>query len=332
MIPSVRTASASEIPVIDLAQTATAAELANQIRHACLNTGFFYVAGHGMDRSLYEGVFDVARRYFSLPLEEKMKDVIDTRFRRGYMPIGVSHKAQFQPDLKESYELSLDLPLTDPDVMAGHFLHGPNRWPVAHPWMRATVEPYFNSILDLGQRLLRLFALSLDLPEAFFTDLATKPTMHLRLFHYPPQPADSADNQFGIPPHSDLGMITILNQDPIGGLEVRKRDGEWIAAPYIDGTFVVNVADLFSMWTNDYYVSNAHRVVNRTGRERYSIPTFFSPNFNTLVECLPTCLKPGETPHHPPVRSGAYLEQRLREGHRVEQAHSANSIMPPQPA
>ncbi len=172
--------------------------------------------------------------------------------------------------------------------------------------------------MGLGRRLLRIFAVSLDLDEAFFTGLARKPTMHMRLFHYPPQPPDSGDDQFGIPPHSDLGMLTILNKDPIGGLELRKRDGEWIGAPYIDGTFVVNIGDLFSMWTNDLYISTPHRVVNRTGRERYSIPIFFSPDFMTPVECLPSCLAPGEAPNHPPIRSGEYLEHRLRRSHAVK--------------
>ncbi|NHN83278.1 isopenicillin N synthase family oxygenase [Acetobacter musti] len=323
MIPSVRAASADEVPVLDLSAPDGEQALATRLREACLSLGFFYVAGHGVPRTLTENIFAASRRYFALPEEDKRQDLIDERFRRGYMPIGVSHKAPWRPDLKESYEVSLDLPPDDPDVIAGRFLHGPNRWPARHPWLQAAVDPYLAAMLELGERLMRLFALSLDLEPEFFVSLAKKPTMHLRLFHYPPQPPQSPDDQFGIPPHSDLGMLTILNQDPIGGLEVRRRDGEWIAAPWIEDTFVVNVGDLFSVWTNDLYVSTPHRVVNRTGRERYSIPTFFSPDFDTSVSCLPTCLREGETPRYAPMRSGAYLEERLRAGHRFDEARRA---------
>jgi isopenicillin N synthase-like dioxygenase len=112
-------------------------------------------------------------------------------------------------------------------------------------------------------------------------------------------------------PHSDLGMLTILNQDPIGGLELRKRDGEWVGAPYVPGTLVVNIGDLFKTWTNYLYVSTPHRVINRTGRERYSIPTFFCLDYDTPVSCLPSCLVPGAKPKYPEIRAGEYVESRL---------------------
>ena len=100
------------------------------------------------------------------------------------------------------------------------------------------------------------------------------------------------DKAFGVAPHSDYGMITLLSQDPIGGLELRKRDGEWIGAPFIPGTLVINIGDLFQRWTNDVYRSNLHRVVNRTGKERYSIPTFFNLDYHTMV---PAC-RPANPP------------------------------------
>ncbi len=115
-------------------------------------------------------------------------------------------------------------------------------------------------------------------------------------------------------------MFTVLNQDPIGGLEVCTRTGEWLAAPFIDDTFVVNIGDLLKMWTNDLYVSTPHRVVNRTGRERYSVPVFFCPNYATVVECIPSCLEPGASPKYPPIAAGAYVEGRLLKAYRPEAA------------
>ena len=319
VIAAPRAAKRDDVPVLDLSlldQPDGVGALAAELRSACLNLGFFYVANHGVPEALHEGIFDVTKRYFALPLEERMKDLMDTRFKRGFMPHGLSHSPGFDPDLKESFELALDLPLDDPDVEKGRLLHGPNRWPADHPWLRAVAEPYFHATMALGQRLLGIFAVSLDLDRDYFEQFCSKPMMHMRLFHYWPQPMTDDDLLFGVRPHSDLGMLTILNQDPIGGLELRKRDGEWVGAPHIPGTFIVNIGDLFRTWTNDTYVSTPHRVINRTGKERYSVPTFFCLDYDTPVSCLPTCLKPGEAPKYPTIKAGEYVESRLSESYR----------------
>ena len=319
VIAAPRPAGRDEVPVLDLSlldRQGGIDTLAAELKQACLNLGFFYVAGHGVPDALHGGIFDVMRRYFALPLDERMKDLMDTRFKRGFMPHGLSHSPGFDPDLKESFELALDLPLDDPDVEKGRLLHGPNRWPSSHPWLRATTEPYFHATMALGRRLLGIFAVSLDLEREYFERFCKKPMMHMRLFHYWPQPMTDSDLLFGVRPHSDLGMLTILNQDPIGGLELRTRDGEWVGAPYIPGTFIVNIGDLFRTWTNDVYVSTPHRVINRTGKERYSVPTFFCLDYDTPVSCLPSCLTPGEAPKYPTIRAGEYVESRLSQSYR----------------
>jgi isopenicillin N synthase-like dioxygenase len=327
VIEAPRAAKREEVPVLDLSlldQQGGLASLASELKQACLNLGFFYVANHGVPEALSEGVFDVSRRYFALPLEERMKDLMDTRFRRGFMPHGLSHSPGYDPDLKESYELALDLPLDDPDVEQGRLLHGPNHWPAAHPWLRDVAEPYFHATMLLGRRLLSVFAVSLDLDPDYFEPFCNKPMMHMRLFHYWPQAMSDSDQQFGVRPHSDLGMLTILNQDPIGGLELRKRDGEWVGAPHIPGTFIVNIGDLFRTWTNDTYISTPHRVINRTGKERYSVPTFFCLDYDTPVACLPSCLAAGETPKYPEIKAGEYVESRLKQSYRdPDQLHAA---------
>jgi isopenicillin N synthase-like dioxygenase len=312
----VRAASADEMPILDLTALNHGGDLrpiAEKMRHACVTTGFFYVANHGIPESVVSGVFDATRRYFDLPIEQRMPHRMDEKYRRGFMPQGINQHPGFAPDLKESYEIGTDLPLTDPDVAADLPLHGPNRWPADCPWLRQAAETYFEEAQSLGLRLLKVCAVSLDMPQDYFLQFCKKPMVQMRLFHYPPQEPMSDEKAFGVAPHTDYGMITLLLQDPIGGLELKKRDGEWVSAPYIPGTMVINIGDLFQRWTNDVYTSNQHRVVNRTGKERYSIPMFFNLDYRTLMTCLPTCQSPSNPPKYQPITSGDYLLSRFRD-------------------
>jgi isopenicillin N synthase-like dioxygenase len=316
MLTAPRPATREEVPVLDLAplnQGKPLQALAEELRRACETIGFFYVANHGVRRKVMDDVFAATERYFALPHAKRMELRIDERFRRGFMPQGINQHPGYAPDLKESFEYALDLPMTDPDVVAGRPLHGPNRWPADMPWLRSAAEAYFNETMALGKRLLRVFAASLGLDEGFFLQYTKKPMVQTRLFHYPPQPVVTNEKELGVAPHSDYGMITLLTQDPIGGLELKKRDGEWIGAPWIEGTFVINLGDMFKVWTNDLYVSNLHRVVNRTGKERYSIPTFFNLDYDTPVSCLPSCQSAENPPKYQPIRSGDYLLSRFRD-------------------
>lgn len=311
-----RPAAAAEIPVIDLTPLTDGGDIssvAQTIRDACTTTGFFYVANHGIADELINGVFDVTRRYFALPEQQRLPHKMDERFRRGFMPQGINQHPGYDPDIKESYEIGVDLPLDHPSVVAGLPLHGPNRWPSDAPWLRATAEPYFEACRGLGERLLQAFARSLDLEDDYFARHSTNAMVQMRLFHYPAPPADAGDKAFGVAPHTDYGMITLLLQDPNGGLEVRKRDGEWIAASHVPGTLVINIGDLFQRWTNDVYVSNPHRVINRTGRDRYSIPMFYNLDWDTPIDCLPTCQSADKPPKYEMIRSGDYLLSRFRD-------------------
>lgn len=310
-----RRASAAEVPILDLGDWiagGSPAELVRQLDAVCTSTGFLYLHRHGIPRAVVDAVFDATRRYFARPMEERLRDKIDERFRRGFMPYGVTQHPGHKPDLKESYEVGVDLPLTDPDVMAGLPLHGPNRWPADAPWLKEAAETYFQHTTALGKRLLRLFALALGEKEEFFLQWCNKPMVQARLFHYPPQ-SSPTDMELGAARHTDYGMITILAQDPIGGLELCTRSGEWLAAPWIEDTLVVNLGDMFKIWTNDRYVSNPHRVVNRTGRERFSIPTFFNLEYHAPVACLPSCQSADNPPRYAPTKAGDYLVKRFSE-------------------
>jgi len=310
-----RRASATEMPILDLGDWLAGGSiepLVAQFEAACTNTGFLYVRNHGIPRSAVDAVFDATRRYFSLSMEERLKDKIDERFRRGFMPYGVTQHPGHKPDLKESYELGVDLPVADPDVQAGLPLHGPNRWPADKPWLKEAAEAYFGHTVALGKNLLRIFATALEQPEDFFLQWCQKPMVQSRLFHYPPQSSPTA-LELGAAAHTDYGMLTILAQDPIGGLELRTRSGEWVGAPHIEDTLVINLGDMVKVWTNDSYVSNPHRVANRTGRERFSIPTFFNLDYATPVACLPQFQSADNPSRHAPVKSGDYLVKRFSE-------------------
>jgi len=135
----------------------------------------------------------------------------------------------------------------------------------------------------------------------------------LRLLHYPPQPANAAPGEKGCGAHTDFGGLTLLLQDENPGLQVWDRHSKsWIHAAPVPGTYVVNLGDMIARWTNDQYRSTLHRVVNISGRERYSVPFFFSGNPDHLVECLPTCLAPGDAPRYPAVT----VEEHHREMYR----------------
>jgi isopenicillin N synthase-like dioxygenase len=287
--------------------------VARELKKAALGLGFFYIKNHGVSIDTIEGTFAAARRYFSLPLEERLRHPLHPRSRRGFMAMGITKVGDNAPDLKESFDMGLDLPPDDPDVLASRFLHGPNIWPEGMPWLREAMESYLGQTMDISRLLLKLFAISLDEDENFFLRYFNKPMMHTRLFHYPPQPPTSDDDEFGVAPHADLGFITILSQDRVGGLEVRTRDGAWVGAPYIEGTFIVNLGNLFKRWTNDYYVSNQHRVINRAAVTRYSVATFLNLDYDTPVECVPSCRRPGEDAKYPVASAGSILEAALRQ-------------------
>jgi isopenicillin N synthase-like dioxygenase len=314
MPPSLpRPATPDEVPIIDMTSAMTGDDIdavAQNVRAACESMAFFYVKNHGVPQAVINGVFEASRRFFAQTAEARTT-VLKDRFHRGYLPTGTTHYPGRGPDLKDSFDIGLDLPIDDPDVIGGLPLHGPNQWPELEGF-REPVEAYFNAVRDFGLQLLRVFARSLDLADDFFTRHYTKPTMTMRLLHYPPQSTAEVADSIGAHAHSDYGLTTVLAQDPSGGLELQRPDGSWTAAPYVPGTFVVNLGDLMARWTNDVYCSNKHRVVNRSGKERYSIPLFFNPNHHAPVECIPTCTGPSRPPRYPAVKAGEYIADKIR--------------------
>ncbi len=189
-------------------------------------------------------------------------------------------------------------------------LLGPNVWPAAMPALKPAVYPCFEAASACAEDLLRGFALGAGLDAEHFIRLRDRPLSRGSLQYYPPQPDDAAEDQFGVAPHTDFGVLTVLCQDEIGGLEIQRRNGSWAAMPPIPGTLVVNIGDLLERWSNRRYRSTVHRVINASGRERLSLVLAYDPNFETLVDPRAFCAE-GETPHDAPITCGDYLLWRF---------------------
>lgn len=287
---------ATSIPVIDLGLEPGA--IARQVHRACRQTGFFYVANHGVPADLVAGQFAAARAFFDLPLDAKtalhMKRSPSTA---GYEPIGGqqldSQDATTDaapPDLKESFYSAMELPDDHPWAVKRIRGFGHNQWPALDGFREQTLA-YHGAVRALGDRVLSYLALSLDLDADWFAPFYDMPSGMLRMIKYPPQPAGSAYNQIGAGAHTDWGGITLLAQDAAGGLEVQNVAGDWIEATPIPDTFVVNLGDLMARWTNGIYTSNMHRVKNNvSGRDRYSLPYFHSPRPDATISPIPTCV------------------------------------------
>lgn len=306
------TANLDALPILDFAD-ADEGTLARQLDQTFSQIGFCYFRGIGVDSAVVEGVFDASRRFHAQPRVAK-EAIAMNRFHRGYMApktslIETSSVARVtRPNDSESFMLMHEVAPDDP--RHGRPLDGPNLWPDLANF-RAPVEAYEQAMHAFCLRLLPALALALGLPRDWFDAHFRQPTTFLRLLHYPPQAPDAPDDAFGSAPHTDYGFITILAQDRQGGLEVRRRDGTWLAAPPIPGTWVVNVADMLSRWTNGRWQSTPHRVKNLSGGDRYSCPYFFDMSMDSIVEVLPTCHDASAPPRFPPVRYGDYLIERL---------------------
>ena len=303
------------LDVIDLTglgsgDPATVRRVAAELGQACRDVGFFYVRNHGVPDALLSGIFRCSQAFFAAPLAAKDELAITrSRHNRGYVGIASESLNLAQADLKEAFNIGLDLPESDPEVVAGKPFRGINFWPPT-PGFRETALGYFDALWRLGLDLHLAIAVDLGLSPSFFADKFDRPMATLRLLHYPPRAADQNDLP-GAGEHTDYGSLTILLTDDVGGLEVRRRDGTWIKAPPIPGAFVCNIGDCLMRWSNDTYLSTPHRVASPPGRDRYSVAFFFDPNPDAVIACLPGCNAPGQAPKYAPIIAADYLTQRL---------------------
>lgn len=318
------------LPIIDIAPLYAADRdgwlgVAQAIDRACRQWGFFYIKGHPISPQRIEALQQAAKTFFAQPLADKLSiDITQTRHHRGYGAIATEQLDPSLPsDLKETFDMGLHLPAEHPDVLAEKPLRGPNRHPQLPGW-QTLMETHYQDMQALAQTLLRAIALALDIDEDFFDQRFEDPVSVLRMIHYPPRQTASSPEQQGAGAHTDYGCITLLYQDSAGGLQVRNVDGQWIDAPPIDGTFVVNLGDMMARWSNDQYVSTPHRVISPLGIDRYSMPFFAEPHPDTRIECLPGCQGIGNPAKYPPTTCADFLLSRFADtyAYRREQAEA----------
>lgn len=316
------------VPVLDLSgvrkscKGANAALLANAIAHVCEASGFFVIANHGVDHRVIDAAYAATREFFRLPAaakefcEASRADPLMRGFgRQGNLAAGDGSGDLALPDLSETFTINRlgepqaagmpEAPVTGID--------SPNIWPDI-PGFKEAYLAYYGEMEVLARKIMSLFAIGLELPSDWFDDYFTDHMTNLTSNYYPPQNTSALEGQLRKGVHSDWGALTILYQDSdIGGLQVLDRAQNWLTVPAITNTFVINIGDMMARWTNDKWVSTVHRVVNPPedlrNTERYSIPFFFQPRFDAVIECIPTC---GRTkPKYPPTKSGDYLLGRL---------------------
>ncbi|KAJ4988615.1 2OG-Fe(II)oxygenase superfamily protein [Stagonosporopsis vannaccii] len=320
-----------QVPIIDISPSFSddgieRQRVADQIQEACTASGFFYITNHGVPLPAREGILQQAERFMH-ELSAEQKEKLHTKKSKLGLGWEPSEYTSIAGDLETkevfnfSYEAAMDRTGGDGKYvnLDGTTLNG-NLWPNEEdlPGFYDTVKTYYSAVLDLARHLFRLFALSLGLEETYFDPMTTHPGGIARLLYYPPPKsslppaqASSSEEQIGLGAHSDYECFTLLLSSPVPGLEILKPSGHWHVATPPPDAFIVNVADFLMRWTNGLYKSTVHRVVNHGTEARYSVPFFFSVNYDTLIETLPTCLAEGEESKWKPIRAGEYILERL---------------------
>ena len=289
-LPISRRLDFSEIPIINVAplidensEEADLNSVVNEIRKACTDIGFFYIFNHGIEQDLIDSVVDEGKKFFCRPMEEKLDLVIGPEVR-GYLPLyyrSYEGEDRAATSHQEGFWVGHETP-----VNPGRPLDGPNKWPNEGENLQRVMNLYFSETESLSCSLQKGFARALGLEEGFFHDCFKKPSTRLKINHYPAQEDDISESNLGVVPHSDSGGFTILWQDQEGGLEIQSKSGEWVSAPPIAGTFVINIGNIMQYWSNGLFSSTPHRVVNRSGRDRYSIPLFVNPDQDAVIRTL----------------------------------------------
>jgi isopenicillin N synthase-like dioxygenase len=309
-----------DIPIIDFAPFVDDAptgkeQVAQDIYRACHEVGFLYLKNHGIPQAAIDQAFEQSRQFFGLPLAEKQKIAWSSgASNRGYVGIERERLDETKPgDLKEAFNLGKEVSPAQAAEQPELVL---NRWPEGQDEFRQAITAFFDQCAIGASRVFRAFAIALHMPETYILDKHQARNYTLRLLHYPPMGVTPKPGQIRAGAHSDYGTLTLLFQDDVGGLEVKTLGDEWIPAPYVPGTVLINTGDLTERWSNDVFRSTKHRVALPQGekawQDRYSIAFFCQPDADAEIVCFPTCQSDENPPKYPPVKSGEYLLSRLQ--------------------
>ncbi|KAJ5939042.1 hypothetical protein N7466_002176 [Penicillium verhagenii] len=326
-------ANCDHIPIIDLSHLNSPRiqdrrELAQTIYDACTQVGFFYIKNHGIPVEMINGVHHAAERFFALTEDQKMNFYIGNSQKfRGYSPLGGEKTTGTDDDpisaeestgvLSEAFDIGYETAMDfqkSTDATLGpdtYGLYGDNQWPDENVLVgfKLTYIEYCATVLEFCRKLMRIFALALDVPEDYFDSKIQTPGVTSRMMHYPAQPV--GETREGLGAHTDWECFTILSQGRVPGLQVLNQRGEWILAPPIPGTLVVNIADCLSTWTNKKFKSTIHRVSNLSGEERYSIPFFFGIDYDATVSVLDNHTSKDNPPCRAPFKAGEWVREKM---------------------
>jgi len=277
------------IPTLDIAPLSqpgpARAETVAAIYRACRETGFLSIVGSGVSPALINEMRAGVRAVFDVAEAAKWAQTITRDNYRGYIPLGffTPNGTTDRPDRYEGYKLHRETAPDDP-IRQACALYGPNRWPAEVPGTRDVVLRYWAEMDRVAALLLGALEEALELPAGRLVDAFAAPLTNMTLLHYPPQAPEESGH--GIHPHKDTAALTIIAPDPVGGLEVKSSSGDWMTPNCPAGGFVVNIGDMLELWSGGRLVSTPHRVVNRSGRERYSFPYFAVPRYDVTVAPL----------------------------------------------
>ncbi len=309
------------IPIVDLSALRSGEDpdtVAAALHAASQNLGFIYVSSHGIPDAVITRARETAFEFFRQPDNVKA-DVKISPHHRGWLKPGAAKMGDdAKADLKESFIWASEQIAAS--GLNDHPLRGPNQWPVSLPTLKDAALDYFDAVHSVALYLMQGFARGLQLPEEYFLRQCSQPLSRASFVYYPPQPENLGADQFGVAPHTDFGVLTVLSQDNTGGLQIQDRNGRWIHAPPIDGTLVVNVGDLLCRWTGGAYKSTPHRVVNASGQERLSLVLAFDPNPETLIDANAL---PGLSSQEDPITCGDYLQWRFAKAFAYRDKESA---------
>jgi isopenicillin N synthase-like dioxygenase len=326
----------ASIPVIDISGFGSGDRAAHQqvvdaVGRACERVGFLVITGHGVSETVIGAIFKNGRAFFARPIEEKLRvKRPGPGISRGYnslegQSLGLTMEKAAPPDLMESMGFG---PLEIGDGPYWRDGHGPthfhpNLFPDDMPAFRVAVTDYWRAMEQLATRLMRIFALALDVEEDYFISRSDRHVTNMRINYYPAQRDAPLADQLRAGAHSDYGAFTILRgENAPGGLQVLRRGGDWADVPMVEGAFIINIGDLLMRWTNDTWVSTIHRVVNppeevRRNVDRMSVAFFFVPNHDTEVRCFDKCRSADNPPRYPPITAGAHWRGKILAARQV---------------
>ncbi len=290
--------------------------MAAQLDAALCSTGFVLLANHGVRSDTKADLLVAMRQFFAQSSEQKNRlSIANSYAHRGYVGIAaesLDEQTTLAGDLKETLDTGPDHLPDHPDVVAGTPLHGPNQMPDL-PGFREAFDAYRTQVIEAAERTQRAMALALGCPPDALLSLG-ETFYNLRMIHYPAQDRITPEvGQLGCGAHTDYGSLTLLTDDGVGGLQVMKRNGEWIDIVVPEDLLVMNLGDLMAIWTNERWVSNPHRVINPPAQDRYSVPLFVTPPYHATIQCLPSCVGAGAK--YEPMQAGPYLVSRFDATH-----------------